>query len=307
MDSPYKMIAADVNNDKKINGQDLVELRKLILGIYTELPQSDSWMILNAEMQLDVLNPWNYDLTRTIQDLSLDMVSEDFIGVKIGDVDNDVSVGFSAPTTIGKVINLSSPMGFVNAGDEVSIVLSTDQGVSGYQFSLETGDMELLSVSGVSDDKIASHKGAITVSENLEEEKYGELLTITFKANHSGAVADMVRLTSSITKAEAYIGSDLEKVGLTLNGGESGDFRLGQNEPNPFSSETVINYTLPEASAVTLTLMDITGQVLREVKASGSAGLNEMKIYNVGLSSGVIYYRLQAGNNVATRHMIVIE
>ena len=307
MDSPYKMIAADVNNDKKINGQDLVELRKLILGIYTELPQSDSWMILNAEMQLDVLNPWNYDLTRTIQDLSLDMISEDFIGVKIGDVDNDVSVGFSAPTTIGKVINLSSPMGFVNAGDEVSIVLSTDQGLSGYQFTLETGDMEFLSVSGVSDDKIASHKGAITVSENLEEEKYGELLTITFKANHSGAVADMVRLTSRITKAEAYIGSDLEKVGLTLNGGQSGDFRLGQNEPNPFSSETVINYTLPEASAVTLTLMDITGQVLREVKASGSAGLNEMKIDNVGLSSGVIYYRLQAGNNVATRHMIVIE
>ena len=68
------MIAADINGDQRINGQDLVELRKLILGIYSEFPENDSWMILNAGQQLDINNPWNYDLTRNINDLSLDMI-----------------------------------------------------------------------------------------------------------------------------------------------------------------------------------------------------------------------------------------
>ena len=38
LDSPYKMIAADINNDKEISALDLIELRKLILGVYNELP-----------------------------------------------------------------------------------------------------------------------------------------------------------------------------------------------------------------------------------------------------------------------------
>ncbi len=40
LDSNCKLYAADANNDNVINGIDLVELRKLILGIYTELPQA---------------------------------------------------------------------------------------------------------------------------------------------------------------------------------------------------------------------------------------------------------------------------
>ena len=69
----------------------------------------------------------------------------------------------------------------------------------------------------------------------------------------------------------------------------------------------MISYTLPEAEAVTLTLLDVTGQVLREIEERGNAGVNEIKLSNAGLSGGVIYYRLQAGDKVATKHMIVIE
>ncbi|MEP7269115.1 MAG: dockerin type I domain-containing protein [Saprospiraceae bacterium] len=41
--SPYKKIAADVNNDNDISAIDLLELRKLILGIYDKLPDNTSW------------------------------------------------------------------------------------------------------------------------------------------------------------------------------------------------------------------------------------------------------------------------
>jgi hypothetical protein len=306
LDSPYKMIAADVNGDQRINGQDLVELRKLILGIYTELPENASWMILNASQQLDIDNPWNYDLTRNIQDLSLDLMEEDFIGVKIGDVDNNVQLGLTTTAEIGKVINLTTPTTVVEAGQEVEVTLTTTTALSGYQFTLETG-MELVSVAGIGEDRVAVHAGAVTISENLEVAQAGELLTLTFVSNTAGSVSEMLEMTSGITKAEAYVGQGLEKVGLTLNGTTESTFALGQNEPNPFRAETVISYTLPQAEQVTLTLMDVTGQVLREIEATGNAGKNEIKLSNAGLSGGVIYYRLQAGDKVATKHMIVIE
>ena len=47
LDSEYKIIAADANKDGSISGQDLLELRKLILGIYNELPNNDSWRFID--------------------------------------------------------------------------------------------------------------------------------------------------------------------------------------------------------------------------------------------------------------------
>ena len=44
--SPYKMIAADVDNSNDITVLDLLELRKLILGIYDKLPNNSSWKFI---------------------------------------------------------------------------------------------------------------------------------------------------------------------------------------------------------------------------------------------------------------------
>jgi len=90
LDSAEKMIAADVNSDGAIDGRDLVELRKLILGIYTELPQNDSWRFVDASQTLDIENPWNFREIVEVKELPHNMLGEDFIGVKIGDVNNSV-------------------------------------------------------------------------------------------------------------------------------------------------------------------------------------------------------------------------
>ncbi|MBK9583675.1 MAG: hypothetical protein IPO48_17815 [Saprospiraceae bacterium] len=43
LDSNYKLIAADANNDGKVTASDLTDLRKLILGVTTALPNNTSW------------------------------------------------------------------------------------------------------------------------------------------------------------------------------------------------------------------------------------------------------------------------
>ncbi len=59
LDSPYKMIAADINNSGSISTIDMVELRKLILFIDTEFQNNTSWRFVDAEFVFpNASNPW---------------------------------------------------------------------------------------------------------------------------------------------------------------------------------------------------------------------------------------------------------
>ena len=60
LNSPYKILAADVDNDKQITAIDLVELRKLILATYEDLPNNESWRFIPKSTSFsDPQNPWN--------------------------------------------------------------------------------------------------------------------------------------------------------------------------------------------------------------------------------------------------------
>ena len=65
---PYQMIAADINGDGKVNGADLVELRKLILGVYLELPDNTSWRFVQSDFEFqDSSNPWLQEFDETYE------------------------------------------------------------------------------------------------------------------------------------------------------------------------------------------------------------------------------------------------
>jgi hypothetical protein len=95
-------------------------------------------------------------------------------------------------------------------------------------------------------------------------------------------------------------------------------FELSQNFPNPLRAaltrSTLIRYTLPEASRVTLVVFDLLGHevrrlVEREQQAAGyhlvlwdgrnTAGQNVV--------SGMYFYRLEAGNRVSTKKMLIMR
>ncbi|MDX1408450.1 MAG: hypothetical protein R3330_09965, partial [Saprospiraceae bacterium] len=59
--SPYKLIAADANNSQSVSAIDLVEIRKLILGVYLEYPNNKSWRFVDAAFDFpDIYNPWPF-------------------------------------------------------------------------------------------------------------------------------------------------------------------------------------------------------------------------------------------------------
>ena len=113
----------------------------------------------------------------------------------------------------------------------------------------------------------------------------------TYSANGISAIAS---LTGTLTGVEAD--------------GAPTVFSLRQNYPNPFNPSTTIGYTLGRNSMVELTVLNALGQeVARLVAEYQDAGLHTVKFDAGRLASGIYFYRLRAGEFVATRRLTLIR
>ncbi len=85
-------------------------------------------------------------------------------------------------------------------------------------------------------------------------------------------------------------------------------YKLNQNYPNPFNPNTVISYQLAENSNVTLKVFDVTGREVAVLENGfRNAGNHTVNFDASTLSSGIYFYRLEAGDFVETRKMMLIK
>jgi hypothetical protein len=85
-------------------------------------------------------------------------------------------------------------------------------------------------------------------------------------------------------------------------------FRLEQNYPNPFNPTTKIKYSITNAGMVALRVYDILGkEVATLVNEAQTPGLYEVGFNAHDLTSGVYYYRLQAGLSTETKALVLIR
>lgn len=85
----------------------------------------------------------------------------------------------------------------------------------------------------------------------------------------------------------------------------SNSFVLYQNEPNPFFNETTISFELFEATALTLTIYDPTGKVLKEYKGAFAKGKNQIEVHGSELKDyGILYYQMTTPNQILNKKMI---
>ncbi len=95
LNTPYKLIAADVNLSKSLSGGDLSRIQRVILELDPRFLLVDSWKFVNESYQFpDPLNPQTPDYPEKIEltNVSSDQTSIDFIAMKMGDV-NDSNNG----------------------------------------------------------------------------------------------------------------------------------------------------------------------------------------------------------------------
>lgn len=83
-------------------------------------------------------------------------------------------------------------------------------------------------------------------------------------------------------------------------------YQLGQNYPNPFNPNTKIFYSLPVAQNVLLKVFNVLGEeIITLVNERQNSGAYEVEFNGSGFSSGVYFYKLQAGDFTDTKKFVL--
>ncbi len=119
----------------------------------------------------------------------------------------------------------------------------------------------------------------------------------------------------SLTQGLAIGYYDMDKVALTgLTAVQNPDnsvptaYALSQNYPNPFNPTTNISYSVPKASVVELKVYDILGRLVATlVNGEQTVGVHTVSFDARGLSSGVYFYTMKAGDFTATKSLMLLK
>ncbi|MCC6411887.1 MAG: HYR domain-containing protein [Saprospiraceae bacterium] len=320
--SPYKMIAADANNSKSITTYDIAELRKLILGINNELNNNTSWRFVDKNYNFsNPSNPFSpaFPESKSVAALQSNAMEDDFVGIKVGDVNNSAianSLQSIEDRTYGTLfIDIDDRE--VRAGEMLEVTFtSSEANTTGYQFTLNFPQMEVYEVMpgrNMSADNFAAFTDVHAITASVDGD--ARTFTVKFRANAKGKLSEMLRLSGSITTAEAYDETG-ERLNLAFrfndaqgNSIVSGlGFELYQNQPNPFIDKTTIGFHLPEDIEATLKVYDETGRLLLVQQDDFPKGNNAFVLDRALLPiGGVLYYTLETSTDKATRKMIQMK
>jgi hypothetical protein len=89
--------------------------------------------------------------------------------------------------------------------------------------------------------------------------------------------------------------------------------RLGQNYPNPFNPETTISYEMLQNGEVTINVYNLKGQKVKTLVNDTKAAGEHTVVWNGkddsgnNVSSGVYFYKMQAGRYTSTKKMILMK
>jgi len=102
--------------------------------------------------------------------------------------------------------------------------------------------------------------------------------------------------------------SELSSVGVTNSKSTPSDFYISQNYPNPFNPTTIINYSVPTRTFVSLKVFDILGREIKTlVNEEISAGNYSVNFNGAYLSSGVYFYTISAGDFKQVKKLILLK
>lgn len=197
------------------------------------------------------------------------------------------------------------------AGDSGTVITSTDRGSTwqniNVPLNVKLNDLHIINESSVF---VVGENGKIFYTNNGG---------VNWYAQYSADSHDLFAVAFVDSAYGITVGNDGTVLKTTEPGTLNGDkppvasipdnFKLYQNYPNPFNPTTTIEFDIPEQSKVVLKVYNILGQVVTTLlNEERRAGIHEVTFDGSRLSSGVYFYRIQAGNNFAeTKKLLLLK
>jgi hypothetical protein len=318
--SAYQRLAADVNASNSVTTFDIVETRKLILGIYDTFPKVQSWRFIQPLADpSNLLSAAKDTYQITINNLNADTTLSDldFVGIKMGDSN------LSAPSAPNDA-NDRSPLllnvedRFLTAGETalVAVRLADASTLLGWQmaFSVDPARARIEGVEGLPEEDFSILKNEIRalwfdpVGKHFSKNQ--TLFHVKIRALQPMSVAQVLSLTSQKITSEAYFpaGKNSEQrhaLVLGFDTKQANGTTFFPPCPNPFSTETTFGFLLPQPGEVRLEVFDLAGKMIFEQQTEVGAGYQSLLLQASNVPrEGVFIYRIRVNGEVFSGRLV---
>lgn len=318
LDSPFKLIAADANRSGTVTTFDIVQFRKVILGISDTVPGNTSWRFIDAGYSFpNPADPFNtvFPEEKIFNTLISDQTGQDFIGIKIGDLNN--STDAADPRSLQDTLFICAPQVELRVGETTAfpVFLKNWEQLEGFQFELkldperatfqkvEFANPSVLGATHMAyqpDGTLAVSWDDVTGGRKTEGDSL--LFVLYLSARGVTDVSDILSIRTERILPEAYRRGDAVPAAIGLNIGKSHrenteGFEIYPARPNPFNEGTAVLFHLARPALSRLVLADIAGKVVLEQQRVFPAGLHQWNIRREELpGAGFYYYRVVPEN-----------
>ena len=277
LDDAYQMEAADVNNSNSLTTLDIVETRKLILGLHDTFPGVPSWRVVRP-----LPNPANLGSYTALRDTYLfvfNNIQKDyknlqgsFLAIKYGDLNHSVS-GFAAPPDNRSALLLTADDIMLAAGEEAEIPvrLSEDAALYGWQLELSCNPAlaEIVGAGGISAEDYnirANVLRALWFDAGARGFRKGDVLfTVRIRARRAVPASAVFSIEQTDIPSEAYRPGVADRSEIVLhfdNSNTDSAVFLGVS-PNPFTSSAVFELITKAGGEASLDLFTSDGKLVR--------------------------------------------
>ena len=328
LDSPDKILAADVNKSGSISNLDLLDLQRLVLGINSEFPNSTSWRFVPGNFVFP--NPANPFETQFPESIVIDSLNGDtfnFTGIKVGNVTCNTGLDFPAPPQHeslpdGAPFCVGIPKAGLQAGDTLLLPFTAADGgqLLGFQFDLYLASPLTLTdilpgpAMTLSDFAVfGPNTFHVSWSNALPRQwAVGEpLFYIKITAGEATSTESKFYFELDRIRPEGY--NDAEEVQpftvcYTQSVGvheSSGNLRV-TIQPNPANDRAWLLTEPAPTMPVRLELFDLTGRLVLQKTAPASDAAQPIEIPVQTLLPGAYEYRVWIGANRVTGRLIKI-
>jgi hypothetical protein len=322
----YQMLAADINNSRTVTTFDIVEGRKVLLGITDTFLAVPSWRLIRPLNEPTQLLQW--DLVRDTYQINYPNLTGDpvtpglhFIGVKSGDANMSAAFGPNAEDRSGDPVVLILPEGKAEAGARVTVPvqLLREDRLAGWQMALfiDPAIWSFEGVAGLPEDQYFWDDGrhilrVLWYDPESSVFSAGEaLFSLHLRARGTRQYDGISLHADAGLRPEAYSsGGQIHDLVLERKPGTPTDTAVNQifsPRPNPFSEQTEFPVRLSETNLVELEIWDATGRLLYRQETLLESGYHALRLEAAQLQefTGVLTYRIRVGNEVRSGVVVV--
>ncbi|MEO1628716.1 MAG: dockerin type I domain-containing protein, partial [Bacteroidota bacterium] len=326
LDSPYKLIAADVNNSGSITAFDLLIIQQLVLGLISDFPNVDSWRFVEAAYAFpDPTNPFSSPFPESIDFINLAASSfgNDFIGVKMGDVTesadpmNFVSPGDEGVTSLPPLELYMDDISLqANQSVSVPVYVRNFTNLAALQLSLtnNSSDLSIQSIQEGDLPGLGGNNSFIQATQTNLSWYNASGQNMSLRSNNARAFILTLRANSNISRLSDHLSLNAQTFpSKTFNqSGGSGDVQLDFRSqavkradeqptptvahthrvwPSPFTDQLQWECELPTAQTLTFELFDLSGKSIYRQQLKGQAGINRQDAQLPSLPAGTYVNR----------------